>query len=326
MNNYIDLHCDALLHAYMEGLDNIVNMPKSMVDVNKLSQVNCLAQFFAIFMIPKSYKQVLGDKYPEDDAYIESMFKIINNTFSMASDKIELACNIDDFEKIIKKNKIAKFLTLEDGRAVNGSLEKLEDFYNKGIRLISLTWNEENCFGYPNSNNNEIMNKGLTQFGKEAIIKMNDLGIVIDVSHLSDGGFYDIAELSKKPFIASHSNARVLSPHCRNLTDDMIKIIGNKGGVVGVNFGGEFLQPDATTKKQDVEIIIKHIKHIVNVGGLESVSIGGDFDGIHGDFEIKNCLDMPILFEGLHKNGFSLDEIDVIAFENAKRIIKDIMK
>lgn len=103
-------------------------------------------------------------------------------------------------------------LTMEDGRMVNGEMEKLEYLYEEGVRAISLTWNGANCFGFPNSREKEIMEAGLTSFGKEALERMNELGILIDVSHLSDGGFYDVARISKKPFAATHSNCRALTP------------------------------------------------------------------------------------------------------------------
>lgn len=325
MTNYIDFHCDALLKAYMKDGKTIIDMPEAMVDINKLNKCGCTSQFFAIFMVPKAYKEKLGDKYPKDMEYIEHNLKVMDNTFKEASSKIEVAYNYSDLERINKVGKIAGFITFEDGRAVEGSIENLENFYKKGIRLISLTWNEENCFGFPNSKDEQIMNKGLTEFGKKAIVRMNELGMIVDVSHLSDGGFYDVAEISKKPFIASHSNSRILCPHTRNLTDDMIKILGEKGGVTGINFGGEFLQPDAETKVNTVDLIVKHVKHIVNIGGIETVSIGADFDGIHGELEVGSCLDMQKVFNGLHCAGFSDGEIEKIASGNAKRVIKEIL-
>ncbi|MFV0441075.1 MAG: dipeptidase [Lachnospirales bacterium] len=329
MTNYIDFHCDVLSKAYMNNKDTIIDTPDAMVNINKLVKASCLAQFFAIFMIPKSnneyYKQQFKKSIPNDQEYIEHSFEIMENTIKQANDKIEIAYNFEDLERINNSGKIASFLTFEDGRAVNGSMEKLEEFYKKGIRLISLTWNEENCFGFPNSNDKIIMNSGLTDFGKDAIVRMNELGMIVDVSHLSDGGFYDVAKISKKPFIASHSNSRVLSPHKRNLTDDMIKILGEKGGVAGINFCGVFLQPDCKTNISTLDLIVKHIKYIANVGGIETVSIGADFDGIGGELEIGGCEDMQRLFEELHRAGFSYDEVDKIAYLNAKRVIKEVL-
>src|SRR5699024_7042079 len=112
------------------------------------------------------------------------------------------------------------------------SLRRLHEFYDAGVRLITLTWNYENAAGYPNSRDSSVMRKGLKPFGKVLIEEMNDLGMIIDVSHLSDGGFWDVARRSKKPFIASHSNARAVTSHPRNLTDEMIRAIAEKGGVI----------------------------------------------------------------------------------------------
>lgn len=139
-------------------------------------------------------------------------------------------------------------LTVEDGRMVNGSFDRLEQLAKTGVRAIALTWNFENCFGAPNSRDPKIMSKGLSAFGKEAIEAMNELGILVDVSHLSDGGFYDVAKISKKPFVATHSDCRALAAHPRNLTDDMIRLLAQKGGVSGINFAPAFL--DDTQGKQ----------------------------------------------------------------------------
>ena len=196
---------------------------------------------------------------------------------------------------------MSTILTIEDGRSINNDLAKIKEYYDLGIRLITLTWNFENCLGYPNSDDPKIMNKGLKDFGKEAVEYMNELGIIIDVSHLSDGGFYDVAEISRLPFIASHSNARALSPHRRNLTDDMIRIIGERGGVIG-------------------------LKHIKDKGGEEVLALGTDFDGIGGNLQIPSADKLPLLFEALRREGWSEDLIEKFAYKNALRVIRDVMK
>ena len=170
------------------------------------------------------------------------------------------------------------------------------------------------------------MNRGLTSFGKEAIEVMNEWGILIDVSHLSDGGFEDVMKISKKPFVASHSNCRALSPHPRNLTDDMIRKLAEKGGVAGVNFAPEFLDSDIKTKKSTIQNLTAHIKHFIEIGGVECVGLGTDFDGITGEFEIGEPEKMELLFEQLHREGISETVIEKIAYKNVLRVIKDSMK
>jgi membrane dipeptidase len=194
-----------------------------------------------------------------------------------------------------------------------------------GIRLISLTWNHANCFGFPNSADPKVMCKGLTDFGKQAIETMNDWGIIVDVSHLSDGGFADAAEISKKPFVASHSNCRAISPHQRNLTDDMIRTLAQKGGIIGVNFAPEFLNKDLTRKDSTTAMISFHLRHIVNIGGSECAAIGSDLDGISGDCEIDSAEKIQMLFYQLKKDGLHESQIEKIAWRNALRVISDVI-
>ncbi len=170
------------------------------------------------------------------------------------------------------------------------------------------------------------MSARLSNFGREAIGAMNDMGIIIDVSHLSDGGFMDVAKLSRKPFVASHSNCRSLSPHQRNMTDEMIKLLAEAGGVAGINFGPEFLNEDIQLKDSRIARMSEHIQHMKKVGGIECVGLGSDFDGISGNFELSDISKMGLLFDQLSKDGFTEDEIEKIAYKNALRVIKDSCK
>jgi membrane dipeptidase len=190
-----------------------------------------------------------------------------------------------------------------------------------GVRLITLTWNFPNEIGFPNCQN-EYMNKGLTEFGKEVVYEMNKLGMVIDVSHLSDGGFYDVANLSSKPFVASHSNSRSIRSHTRNLTDDMIRTLAEKGGVTGINFCAAFL---GSSRDGRIDDMVEHIKHLRNIGGIDVIALGSDFDGIGNDVEIKDSSEMNKLAYELSKQGFNDDEIEKIFFKNALRVIKEVL-
>lgn len=189
------------------------------------------------------------------------------------------------------------------------------------MRLITLTWNYPNKIGYPNINE-RYSNKGLTDFGKEVITEMNRLGMIIDVSHLSDAGFNDVAMLSNKPFTASHSNSRTVHNYTRNLTDDMIKILSEKGGVMGINYEKTFLGNGDISRDSDM---VKHISHIKNVGGIEVIGLSSDFDGISPDCELGDVSEVEKLFNCLQKHGFSQDEIEKISLLNSLRLIKDIL-
>ncbi len=320
MKGYLDMHCDTLAKAFRLKHSDIWTVSEYMLDIERMKKSEMVGQFFAIFFPPKT------DDMPEDDIYFEKAREILFHTIENHSESIGFARNYQDFIDNQKNGKMSAFLTMEDGRAVQGSMERLEYFYQQGVRLISLTWNYENCFGAPNSVHSDIMNRGLTSFGKEAIEVMNEWGILIDVSHLSDGGFEDVMKISKKPFVASHSNCRALSPHPRNLTDDMIRKLAEKGGVAGVNFAPEFLDSDIKAKKSTIQNLTAHIKHFIEIGGVECVGLGTDFDGITGEFEIGEPEKMELLFEQLHREGISETVIEKIAYKNVLRVIKDIMK
>jgi membrane dipeptidase len=189
---------------------------------------------------------------------------------------------------------------------------------------MTLLWNYENQLGYPNFQI-EHKDKGLKEFGIQVVEEMNRLGMLIDVSHLSDGGFYDVAKYSKQPFVASHSNARECTMHLRNLTDDMIRVLAEKGGIMGLNFESFFLNEGEPTALSTVEDMIRHLKHIRNVGGIDVMAIGTDFDGTMHSSQIAHLGEMEKLTVALKKNRFSEEEIDKIYYKNALRIIKQVL-
>ncbi len=310
---YIDFHCDTLMRAWELGASSLNVLPEAMVDVERLEKSGCLAQFFAIFMMPHPV-----EPGSDDDGYIEALLKIFHNSLD---EKLAPARNLQDYRRNREEEKISGFLTLEDGRAVNGSMERLERFYEQGIRLITLTWNYVNCFGSPNSFDSAVMAQGLTPFGKDAVRRMQELGMLVDVSHLSDGGFWDVAELCREPFVASHSNCRALNPHPRSMSDEMIRALADQGGIMGVNFSPLFLRQDIHDPDSRIADMVRHLRHMVLVGGLECAAVGSDLDGICGDLEIGSADRMPLLFQAMEQAGFHESEIEQIAWKNAERVL-----
>lgn len=327
---YIDMHCDTLWEAAVAPEVNFKTLPNAMVDLDRLKASQARAQFFALFLVNESHSEdakYLGlDAMPPADELIEILHKPFLNTLAQYPADIAWAGNYTDLCSNSAQGKISAFLTIEDGFAAFGKLENIKRFYDLGVRLISLTWNEANCFGYPNSSDPNVMSRGLTDFGKEAVAYMNELGILVDVSHLSDGGFQDVAELSKKPFVASHSNCRALSPHRRNLTDDMLRVLADHGGVAGINFGPEFLSADPSSEDSRIEDMCRHLQHMVRVGGEDCAALGSDFDGIGGNLELGDCGRMQTLFQALDTYGFREGLIEKIAYRNVERVIRDAMK
>ncbi|EJO5347805.1 dipeptidase [Clostridium botulinum] len=321
--NLIDMHCDtiyALINKKNCSNKNITintneNLYKNSlsVDIEKLKSSNSLAQFFALFIPIDETNTPLKTTL--------NMLDFFHNELEKYSKYIGLAKNYEDITKNLSQDKISAFLTIEEGASLEGNLYNLRNFYRLGVRLITLTWNFENEIGFPNCKK-QFMNKGLTPFGLEVVEEMNKLKMIIDVSHLSDGGFYDVAKHSTYPFVASHSNARSVTYHPRNLTDDMIKILSNKGGIMGINFEKAFL---GKSKKGKISEMIAHIKHIKNVGGIDVLCIGSDFDGIETPSEIKSSDEIYKLIYALQKEGFHESEIEKILYKNTLRVIKETL-
>ena len=325
-SNVIDMHCDTLMHAFLNcgPQTDIYEMPSAMIDLKRLKNGGALAQFFAIFMVPQQfYTDYLKRPPISDEEYIAGCSSIFESSVALHSEIVAKALNSEMTEKNAADGKMSAILTMEDGRAVQGKLENLDRFYAMGIRALSLTWNFENCFGAPNSRDSAVMNRGLTGFGKDAVRHMQEIGMLVDVSHLSDGGFRDVAELSVKPFAATHSNCRALCPHPRNMTDEMIRMLADKGGIMGINFGPEFLSAEEKDTRSTVERMVAMAQHEKRVGGIDVIGIGTDFDGIEGDLEISGPDKMSLLTDGLSTGGFTDDEIDKITHGNALRVLRE---
>lgn len=327
--SYIDLHCDTLAEALMQKSSTAEALSGTMADVRRLREAGAAAQFFAMFL-PQNVTAgwFEGQEQPTPEELLHGMYQIYCRTMEECSDIIAPARNYRELTENRRQGKIAAFLTIENGFLVHGSMEKIQEFYDMGVRLMTLTWNDPNCFGFSHSNDPKEMARGLTDFGKEAVSYMQVLGMLVDVSHLSDGGFWDvvgIAEGTKRPFVASHSNCRTLAPAARNLTDEMIRALAECGGVVGLNFEPAFLNADQSDRFSRVSRMCDHVMHLIDKGGIECAAIGTDFDGIDGTFEIKDCTGMPLLFAALRRRGLSEDAVWKIAYGNAARVIRETM-
>lgn len=324
----IDMHCDTLLGtAYGEEIDLFQN--EKAVDFQRMKQAGYSAQFFAMCLMPEAHFQKKGLKKPDDMSFMKALSDCFYRNLKQHGEIAAFAANKQDLLENERQGKLSCFLSVEDGNGINGSLSGLEEIYKMGVRMISVTWNEENCLGYPNSFDEQKMALPLKPFGREMIDAMNRMGIIVDVSHLSDGGFWDVAEICKqnhKPFVASHSNARAMTPHSRNMTDEMIRALADCGGAMGLNFCAAFLSPDIHSRDSRIDDMVRHMKHIKNVGGIDCMALGGDLDGTGGNLEIDRVDKVPLLLERLNREGFTADELDRIASENVLRIIGDVLK
>lgn len=309
---YIDLHCDTAYRMINENL----HLDKSICKVNieNLKKGGALGQIFAFFLDLKEVEDPFNGFM---DMYNNFILETERN-----KDSIKIVRNIEELKECEREEKLAAILSIEEGEVLKGNLENIKRVYDLGIRIITLTWNYENSLGYPNYNF-KYKDKGLKEKGIEMVKEMEKVGIIPDASHLSDGGFYDLVKICKKPFIATHSNSREIMNHPRNLTDDMIKLLSNKGGVMGLNFCSSFVGENEVTSISD---LVKHAKHIRNIGGIDVLALGSDFDGIENEVEIKDTSEMNKLYYALNKEGFSEDDIEKIFYKNIIRVLKECSK
>jgi membrane dipeptidase len=251
-------------------------------------------------------------------------------------DLIGIVTTYEDIEKNRKEGRMSAMLTIEEGGVCQGETAFLRNFYRLGVRMMTLTWNHINELAYPNRIRIEKeeaffepeTEHGLTETGIIFVEEMEHLGMIIDVSHLSDAGIYDVFRHTKKPFVASHSNARTIASNPRNLTDEMIKMLAERGGVTGINFCGDFLHDWKKGEKSlsRIQDMVSHIKHLKKIGGIGCIGLGSDFDGIGGELEMKSPEDLPLLEACMKKEGFSDSEIEAVFYGNVLRVYKEILQ
>ena len=325
---WIDMHCDTVSEIYKNRKGTLMKNTLC-VDMERLERAGAQMQFFACFVNLKDYRTDL--RYA-DEKKTKNPGIYIQNADGTGEDKESeqtFRCTLLDYHRKIKQQNtcfLNPVLTVEEGGVLGGKTERIDELYEEGVRLMTLTWNYENCIGSPNSANRKVMRKGLKPFGIETVRRMNELGMIVDVSHLSDGGFYDCVKYSEFPIVASHSNARSLCLHPRNLTDEMLRLLGNKGGVAGVNFYSAFLRKEGRAEISD---IVKHILYMIDKAGEDAVALGTDFDGFSKEAlpgEIRDVEDMWKLWERLERAGLTGRQIEKFASGNILRVMNDVLR
>lgn len=324
----IDLHCDTIMllreGKHLDGLEG------SHINTDKLFKGGVLAQCFAIF-VPTHDAATRHGVEDNAEKYVEEAYAAYKRELALNSDRLLPALTADDILRNAAAGKVSAVLTVEDCVTMRGKLSMVDTYFDMGVRMAALTWNYENSLGYPNSFDERAHGLGLKPFGKEAVARMFERGIIPDVSHLNAGGFFDVADIAQeahKPFVASHSCARALCDHRRNLTDAQLRTLADCGGVVGLNYATDFLKDigdaapaDAPTTCDD---IIRHMKHIENVAGIDALAMGSDYDGIDSVLEWGDCGGSGIVLDALGK-VFTPAEIDKITHLNALRVFRDVI-
>lgn len=322
----IDFHCDTLTALKeQEDLKNFAGM----INLQSLKDSDTLLQCFAAFIPTGLYRKREKNNpsfHAEEEIQkeFERIYQKYKETLQLFPEELAAVKTCEDIAYCEQSGKTGVLLTIEDGGVLGEKLSGIDSVYDKGVRLVTLTWNHENAIAFPNSRISSEMEKGLKPYGAEAVRYMEEKGIIIDVSHLSDGGFYDVARETKKPFIASHSNARAICSHPRNLTDDMIRIIAERGGIIGLNYYYEFLSEHAANRSR-IQDMVRHTKHIYQVGGEDVLALGSDFDGIDGILEIAHPTDCSKLAEALKKSGMPERIIEKMWWLNGRRLLKEVL-
>lgn len=277
-------------------------------------------------------------------AYVGANFGLGNRAYTRAQQVIDtirydiverypndfvLATTAAQIEAAHQQGKIAALIGIEGGHAIQDSLDKLREFYGRGVRYMTLTHTNTNNWADSSGDIGDAAVKhhnGLTDFGKDVVREMNRLGMMVDVSHVADKTFYDAVEVSRAPVIASHSACRALANVSRNMTDQMIVELAKKGGVVQVNFYCNFLNaerpPHAT-----LDDVVAHIDHIRQIAGIDAIGIGSDFDGIDcAPVGLEDVSKFPNLTRALLEKGYSAEDIRKIYGGNFLRVMKAVEK
>ena len=288
---------------------------KGHVDLPRLLESGVDLQVFAAYIQPE-YKI---------ERALHRVVQVIDNFYQMLNaneSKMLLFTEVGDVREAENQGKVAAMLSIEGGEAVEADLGVLRMLHRLGVRAMTLTWNERNQIADGAAEGRT--KGGLTNFGIELVSEMNKIGMVVDVSHLSDAGFFDVIEASKQPIIASHSNCRVLCNHRRNLTDEMIKLLAEKDGVMGMNFAPAFVDEDVSNAT--LGRVLDHIDHVVEVAGVEHVGLGSDFDGIDSCPKgLEDVTKMPAITEGLLNRDYSEDDILRVLGGNFLRVFKKVI-
>ncbi len=350
----VDGHSDTVLKIFYDNVDIGKRVKIGQIDIPRMKEGGLDAQIFAIWPDPI----YVGHNVAK---HTLKLLDCMLNTIEKNKDKMELALTASDIRRIVKKGKIAAILAVEGGHAIEDDLSILRTYYRLGVRLMTLTHSNTN--NWADSANDKEKWGGLNDFGKKVVREMNRLGMIVDISHVSDKTFYDVIKVSTKPVVASHSCVREIAHRKRNMTKDMLKALAKNGGLIGINFFSAFLDdefnkkmqfsldrynilPEIKTQEQldqlayqrykqfekpvpipppPLEKLIEHIDYVVKLIGADYVGLGSDFDGINTSPEgLEDVTKLPEITKALLKKGYPEKDIKKILGENWLRIFEKV--
>lgn len=311
-----DCHCDTLTELYKKGTSLYAN--DQHFDIQRQIALGGGLQFCAIFVPTHEFRYYGGLRYTLQllDKYLQEVKKL----HADGIDVLQVLTKEDAAD--VLNHKAATLLAIEEGGAIDGSLEALRCLYSLGVRAMTLTWSNRNDIA--DGVNEESSGGGLTVFGRQVVAEMNKLGMLVDVSHIAPAGFWDVIETSSKPIIATHSNAKALCPHPRNLDDKQILAINENDGLIGVTFAGQFLEHDYNDAC--IESIYRHIDYMLNLmGNDDHIGFGSDFDGIsHPPYNLHGVQDYSAVYEYLSKK-YSASTVEKITHKNVLNLLQKVL-
>jgi membrane dipeptidase len=350
----IDTHNDVPMKT-LRGHDIAQFAPKGSTDIPRLKTGNVAATFFAAYVPARHAKTGKSAEYCR-----KVIGGIRSDIVGKHPNDFVLARTADEIFAARKQGKIAALIGIEGGHAIEDSLEKLREFFGLGARYMTLTHTNTNNWADSSGDIGKAAVKrhnGLTSFGKQVVAEMNRLGMIVDISHVSDETFWDVIETSRAPVFASHSSCRAISNHKRNMTDDMIRAMAKKGGVIQINFACDFLNEKRRTaepalKRQlrakcgsDMDLcrellerhpklpratladVVTHIDQAVRIAGVDAVGIGSDFDGVDcTPVGLEDVSKFPNLTRALLAKGYTEQQIRKIYGENTIRVMREVEK
>ena len=274
--------------------------------------------FVVDYTRPLGRREALADTLP--------MFERLAAIERESGGEVRVVRDAAALDSCLQDGSLAAVLHVEGAEAIGPDLAGLDDLCDAGLRSVGLTWSRPNAFGhgvpfdFPGSPD---QGPGLTKAGHALVLECNQRGLVVDVSHLNERGFWDVARVSGAPLVASHSNAHALCPSPRNLTDDQLRAVGESGGLVGINFCAAFAREDgADDPDTPLSAIAAHAAHVAEVAGLDAVGLGSDFDGATMPHELDSATKLPALLDAMRAFGFGEEELERIALGNWRRVLR----
>lgn len=304
-----DGHCDTILKCYLEG--GGLRRQTGHLDLERRQGKGRWAQFFATFGSPEDMPgRSLWEVFLEE-------YALFRSEIDANADLVVFCRTGAEAEAAFAAGKTAAFLSAEGAELLDCDLEKLRMAHRMGVRIVNITWNHPNALSGTNA---EKQDRGLSEQGRAFVKAMGELGMLVDVSHLSDPGFWDVMEITERPVVATHSNSRSVFPHPRNLTDEQFTAIINTNGVAGLNMYAGFLGDDP-----DFDTVVSHLEHFLALGGENNVSIGGDWDGITSMPRGMNGIqDMEKLYEHLLRRNYSEALLEKVFYSNLMRVVNEV--